>query len=220
MLLARFLRVTPEEIVITRNTSEANNIVSSGLDLKAGDEVVIFADNHPSNNTAWTQKAKRFGYTVSVDQPAEPAPGRRLLRGSGDASDHAANARAGLHPSDQHGRRRAAGQRAVPARARTRCPDARRRRVGARLPRCRPQRDAARFLHRKLAQVAVRPEGSRRPLRERTRAGAHSPQHHQRLSRRHRHFADAWKPWGSATSRPSSALARRSPFRRRSAARR
>jgi selenocysteine lyase/cysteine desulfurase len=36
-LLARALRVTPEEIVITRNTSEANNIVSSGLDLKAGD---------------------------------------------------------------------------------------------------------------------------------------------------------------------------------------
>src|SRR5215510_420541 len=46
--LASFLRVTPEEIVITRNTSESNNFVSSGLDLKAGDEVVLFADNHPS----------------------------------------------------------------------------------------------------------------------------------------------------------------------------
>src|SRR3970040_1905738 len=45
-LLARFMRVTPEEIVIARNTSEANNIVSSGLDLKAGDQVVIFADKH------------------------------------------------------------------------------------------------------------------------------------------------------------------------------
>jgi selenocysteine lyase/cysteine desulfurase len=65
-LLARFLRVTPEEVVLTRNTSEANNMVSSGLDLKAGDEVVIFADNHPSNHAAWVQKAKRFGYTVSV----------------------------------------------------------------------------------------------------------------------------------------------------------
>ena len=74
-LLARFLRVTPEEIVITRNTSEANNIVSSGLDLKAGDEVVIFADNHPSNNAAWMQKAKRFGYTVSVIAQPNPHPG-------------------------------------------------------------------------------------------------------------------------------------------------
>ena len=74
-LLAQFVRVTPEEIVIARNTSEANNIVSSGLDLKAGDEVVIFADNHPSNNNAWTQKAKRFGYTVTVINQPNPHPG-------------------------------------------------------------------------------------------------------------------------------------------------
>jgi len=74
-LLARFLRVTPEEIVIARNTSEANNIVSSGLDLKAGDEVVIFADNHPSNNAAWVQKSKRFGYAVSVIAQPNPHPG-------------------------------------------------------------------------------------------------------------------------------------------------
>ena len=74
-LLARFLRVTPEEIVITRNTSEANNIVSSGLDLKAGDEVVIFADNHPSNNAAWMQKSKRFGYAVTVIEQPNPHPG-------------------------------------------------------------------------------------------------------------------------------------------------
>jgi len=74
-LLARDLRVTPEEIVIARNTSEANNMVSSGLDLKAGDEVVICADNHPSNNSAWMQKAKRFGYTVTVIKQPNPHPG-------------------------------------------------------------------------------------------------------------------------------------------------
>jgi selenocysteine lyase/cysteine desulfurase len=74
-LLAGFLRVTPEEIVITRNTSESNNLVSSGLDLKAGDEVVIFADNHPSNNTAWKEKAKRFGFTVKAIPDVNPHPG-------------------------------------------------------------------------------------------------------------------------------------------------
>ena len=74
-LLAEFLRVTPEEIVITRNTSEANNIVSSGLDLKPGDEVLIFADNHPSNNAAWLQKSKRFGYAVTVIAQPNPHPG-------------------------------------------------------------------------------------------------------------------------------------------------
>jgi isopenicillin-N epimerase len=73
--LASFLRVTPEEIVITRNTSEANNMISSGLDLKAGDEVIVFQDNHPSNLTAWNEKAKRFGFTVITIPQVNPHPG-------------------------------------------------------------------------------------------------------------------------------------------------
>src|SRR6188508_645176 len=71
-LIAAALRVTPEEIVITRNTTEANNLVSSGLDLKAGDEVIVWADNHPSNLAAWRQKAQRFGFTV-VTAPLVPS---------------------------------------------------------------------------------------------------------------------------------------------------
>ena len=74
-LVASFLHVTPEEIVLTRNTSEANNMVSSGLDLKAGDSVIVFADNHPSNNDAWRQKAARFGYTVTTIGQPNPHPG-------------------------------------------------------------------------------------------------------------------------------------------------
>lgn len=73
--VANCLRATPEEIVITRNTSEANNFVSSGLDFEAGDEVVLFADNHPSNLNAWRDKAKRFGYTVRVVEQVNPHPG-------------------------------------------------------------------------------------------------------------------------------------------------
>jgi len=73
--LAEFLRVTPEEIVITRNTSESNNLVSSGLDLKPGDEVLLSSDNHPSNHTAWQQKAKRFGFSVKEVPTPNPHPG-------------------------------------------------------------------------------------------------------------------------------------------------
>src|SRR5919198_6143446 len=74
-LLAAALRATPEEIVITRNTSESNNLVSTGIDLKPGDEVLLTADNHPSNHTAWQEKAKRFGFTV-IDVPVpNPHPG-------------------------------------------------------------------------------------------------------------------------------------------------
>jgi isopenicillin-N epimerase len=74
-LLAEFLRVTPEEIVITRNTSESNNLVSTGIELKAGDEVLLTADNHPSNHTAWQQKAKRYGFTVKDVPVPNPHPG-------------------------------------------------------------------------------------------------------------------------------------------------
>jgi len=74
-LLAEFLRTTPEEIVITRNTSEGNNIISSGVDLKAGDEVLVFADNHPSLLNAWHEKAKRFGFTVRSVEQVNPHPG-------------------------------------------------------------------------------------------------------------------------------------------------
>jgi selenocysteine lyase/cysteine desulfurase len=71
-LLADALRVTPEEVVITRNTTESNNFVSSGVDLKPGDEVVVWADNHPSNLNAWRTKAQRFGFTV-VTVPIVPS---------------------------------------------------------------------------------------------------------------------------------------------------
>jgi selenocysteine lyase/cysteine desulfurase len=74
-LLAAALRVTPEEIVITRNTSEGNNFISSGLDLHAGDEVVVWADNHPSNLNAWRTKAQRFGFTVVTVPVVTPHPG-------------------------------------------------------------------------------------------------------------------------------------------------
>jgi selenocysteine lyase/cysteine desulfurase len=75
--LAEFLRVTPDEIIITRNTSESNNLVSSGLDLKAGDEVIVHTDNHPSNLTAWREKGKRFGFSLVTVEQKNPHPGQQ-----------------------------------------------------------------------------------------------------------------------------------------------
>jgi selenocysteine lyase/cysteine desulfurase len=73
--IARFLRVTPDEIIITRNTSESNNLVSNGLELKAGDEIVVHSDNHPSNLNAWREKSKRFGFSVVTVEQKTPHPG-------------------------------------------------------------------------------------------------------------------------------------------------
>ncbi|MDH5198429.1 MAG: aminotransferase class V-fold PLP-dependent enzyme [Gemmatimonadota bacterium] len=75
-LMADFLGVSAEEIVLTRNTSEGNNLVSSGLWLGPDDEVVVFEDNHPSALRAWQVKAERFGFGVVVVPQVNPHPGR------------------------------------------------------------------------------------------------------------------------------------------------
>jgi len=77
--VAAALRVTPEEVVITRNTSEGNNFVSSGIDLKAGDEVLVSSENHPSLLNAWDEKAKRFGFAVRRVPHPNPHPGHAAI---------------------------------------------------------------------------------------------------------------------------------------------
>jgi selenocysteine lyase/cysteine desulfurase len=64
---------SPDEIALVRNTSEANNTISNGIPLSDGDEIVIWDENHPTNNVAWEVRAKRFGYRVTkVKLPASP----------------------------------------------------------------------------------------------------------------------------------------------------
>lgn len=73
--VAAALHVSADEILLTRNTSEANNVVSAGIDLKHGDQVIVFADNHPSNLNAWRERAKRAGFSVTVLEQPNPHPG-------------------------------------------------------------------------------------------------------------------------------------------------
>lgn len=69
--IASQVKVSSDEIALVRNTSEANNTIISGLDLKAGDEVVIWQENHPTNHVAWQVRAARQGYSVQiVETPA------------------------------------------------------------------------------------------------------------------------------------------------------
>lgn len=62
--LAGYVGASPEEIAITRNTSEGNNTVVNGLDLGPGDEVILWDQNHPTNNISWDVRARRTGFTV------------------------------------------------------------------------------------------------------------------------------------------------------------
>jgi len=79
--VAEQLGVTPEEIALVRNTSEANNVINNGITLKPGDEVVLFDQNHPTNNVAWDVRAARFGFTVKrvAVAPKDAADALRLF---------------------------------------------------------------------------------------------------------------------------------------------
>jgi len=84
--LAQFTGVATEEMGITRNTSESNNIIVNGLDLKAGDEIVLWDQNHPSNGAAWEQRARRYGFSVKkVSVPANPRSVEDLVKPFHDA---------------------------------------------------------------------------------------------------------------------------------------
>lgn len=62
--VAALLGVAADELAIVRNTSEANNVIVQGMPLEAGDEVVLWDQNHPSNLVAWDVQASRVGATV------------------------------------------------------------------------------------------------------------------------------------------------------------
>ena len=78
--VAAQLGVTADEIALVRNTSEANNTVNNGLSLDRGDEIVLWEQNHPTNNVAWKVRAARFGLSVkSVAVPSNPTSSGELI---------------------------------------------------------------------------------------------------------------------------------------------
>ena len=78
--VAQQLQVSAEEVALVRNTSEANNIINNGLELQPDDEVVIWDQNHPTNNVAWEVRAQRFGLSVvKVATPTNPSSQQELI---------------------------------------------------------------------------------------------------------------------------------------------
>jgi isopenicillin-N epimerase len=63
-----------EEMAITRNASEANEIMIFGLDLKRGDEVVITNQNYGRMITAWEQRVRRDGIVLRQISFQVPPP--------------------------------------------------------------------------------------------------------------------------------------------------
>jgi selenocysteine lyase/cysteine desulfurase len=78
--LAQLLGASADEIAIVRNTTEANNTVVRALELKAGDEVLLWDQNHPTNSVSWKVRAAHEGFTVKyVTLPMPPGSADEVL---------------------------------------------------------------------------------------------------------------------------------------------
>lgn len=72
--LAQLAGCSGEEIAIQRNASEALETIIFGLDLKAGDEVVLSKQDYPNMINAWKQRELRDGIKlvwVNLELPSE-----------------------------------------------------------------------------------------------------------------------------------------------------
>jgi selenocysteine lyase/cysteine desulfurase len=71
--MAEFLGCRPTELAFTHNCTEALSIVANGIELQAGDEVLITNQEHGSGMACWYLKAARCGTTVrQVELPPMP----------------------------------------------------------------------------------------------------------------------------------------------------
>ncbi len=72
--LAAFLGCKRDEIALVRNATEANSYIANGVDLKAGDEVLMTDQEHPGGEHPWNLRAKRYGIVVKKIALPKPVP--------------------------------------------------------------------------------------------------------------------------------------------------
>lgn len=71
--VAEFIGASADDVMITRNTTEGLSLVAAGLDLKAGDEVLVSSYEHPSGLGPWQVRQARHGIRLrEIDVPLEP----------------------------------------------------------------------------------------------------------------------------------------------------
>ena len=79
--LAKLAGVSHEEIVITRNTTEALNTVILGLKLDKGDEVIMSSQDYGSMLEAFEMRSNRYGSrNVIVDLPLVPKSDAEIIK--------------------------------------------------------------------------------------------------------------------------------------------
>lgn len=72
--LAEFIGCDRNELALVRNATEANSFIANGVDLKAGDEVLMTDQEHPGGENPWNLRAKRYGIAVKTVTLPRPVP--------------------------------------------------------------------------------------------------------------------------------------------------
>jgi selenocysteine lyase/cysteine desulfurase len=72
--LAAFIGCKRDELALLRNATEANSYIANGVDLKAGDEVLITDQEHPGGEHPWDLRAKRYGIVIKKITLPKPVP--------------------------------------------------------------------------------------------------------------------------------------------------
>lgn len=70
-LLAALLGARPEQVALLRNTSDALSTVANGLTWRAGDNIVTFSREFPSNIYPWLRIRDAFGVEVRMCEERE-----------------------------------------------------------------------------------------------------------------------------------------------------
>ena len=73
--LAAFVGCHRDEIALLRNATEANSYIANGLELKAGDEVLMTDQEHPGGEHPWNLRARRYGIVVKKVTLPKPVLG-------------------------------------------------------------------------------------------------------------------------------------------------
>ncbi len=69
--VAKLMNTGTDQIALTRSASDGICIIAYGLDWKAGDEVVVTDQEHPSGELPWINLHKRYGVGVRVVRIAD-----------------------------------------------------------------------------------------------------------------------------------------------------
>ena len=70
--IARLINCNPEEVALVHNTSEGMNLVSWGLNLSQGDEILLLENEYPSNVYPWEHWSDRGVVLTTVPMADSP----------------------------------------------------------------------------------------------------------------------------------------------------